>query len=53
MSRAQVGPAFGGPALLCSLSFLASFSYSFIAVVKQPLGLQPLLLMREWTIAEV
>jgi hypothetical protein len=42
MSRAQVGPPFGGSALLCSLSFLASFSYSFIAAEEQPLGLQPL-----------
>jgi hypothetical protein len=34
MSRAQVGSNFGGPALLCSLSFLALFSYSFIAIAK-------------------
>jgi hypothetical protein len=40
MGRAQVGSTFGGPALLCSISFLTSFSYSFIVVVKQPLGLQ-------------
>jgi hypothetical protein len=42
MSRAQVGPTFGGTSLLCSLSFLASFYYSFITAVKQPMGLQPL-----------
>jgi hypothetical protein len=53
MSRAQVGPDFGGPALLCSLSFLASFSYSFIASCETTSGPSTPLLMREWTIAEV
>ena len=36
MSRAQVGLNFGGPALSCSHSFLASFYYSFIVLVVEP-----------------
>jgi hypothetical protein len=40
--NAQVGTNFGGPAFLCSLYILASFSYSFIADEKQPLCLHPL-----------
>jgi hypothetical protein len=42
MNRAQVGSDFGGLALLGLLYFLASFSYYFIAVAKQNMGLHPL-----------
>jgi hypothetical protein len=52
MSRAQVGPDFGGPNLLCLDSFLASTSYSFIIAAIYLWAVSPFL-MRAWAITEV